>query len=162
MDHSIFLITVSFRFLEMNWTCLLFSGGDPETCRNIYMKLLIACVVLLVTADIFRMYYTLSWKLFWTTLLLTLGFWGGWGCLSNHREWGWGNEFVLGQQVAKAFNLTSCWVCGGPFCLVSWPFTCTEYPSNGWWVIIASLERIPFGVKIQRGPYNIQPKVNIV
>ena len=78
------------------------------------------------------MYHILSQKLFWATVFFALGPWRGFGSPSGSREWE--NEFVtLGYSLAHAFNLTSCWVCGGPFGLESWPWTST--PLSPEWLV---------------------------
>lgn len=62
--------------------------------------------------------------LFWATVFSALGPWGGF-TLSVSQECE--NKFVtLGYSVAYTFNLTNCWVCGGPLGLESWP--CTSVP----------------------------------
>ena len=42
------------------------------------------------------------------------------------------NEFLLlGKAVAQTFNLSSCWICGGPLGLHSWPWVSTPvHPSQ--------------------------------
>nr|XP_012964127.2 uncharacterized protein LOC106020099 [Anas platyrhynchos]XP_012964128.2 uncharacterized protein LOC106020099 [Anas platyrhynchos] len=43
------------------------------------------------------------------------------------------NFFILGEEVAKAFNLSNCWVCGGPGGDESWPWVAGPVEPK-WWV----------------------------
>nr|XP_038027767.1 uncharacterized protein LOC113842184 [Anas platyrhynchos] len=43
------------------------------------------------------------------------------------------NFFILGEEVAKAFNLSNCWVCGGPGEAESWPWVAGPVEPK-WWV----------------------------
>ncbi|XP_062431044.1 endogenous retrovirus group V member 2 Env polyprotein-like [Rhea pennata] len=69
---------------------------------------------------------------FWITIPYALGSEGGFDSLRDNRKWE--NEFVtLGYSVAHIFNLTNCWVCGGPFGLESWPWT--SVPISPEWLV---------------------------
>ena len=60
--------------------------------------------------------------LFWSITVAAFNIWGN-SCTPLF-DLGWQNEFMaLGQQVTNTFNLTNCWVCGGPLGLESWPWT---------------------------------------
>ncbi|XP_054043608.1 uncharacterized protein LOC128903623 isoform X1 [Rissa tridactyla] len=75
---------------------------------------------------------TLSPKLLWVTLFFAVNPRHGVGSLTLRREGA--NEFVaLGRSVARLFNLTNCWVCGGALGLESWPWT--SLPVSPKWLV---------------------------
>lgn len=78
-----------------------------------------------------RMYHISLQTSFWATVFSALVPWVGFS-LGVSREWE--NEFVtLGYSVAHTFNLTNCWVCGGPLGLESWPWT--SVPISPEWLV---------------------------
>ncbi|XP_040978490.1 endogenous retrovirus group 3 member 1 Env polyprotein-like isoform X1 [Aquila chrysaetos chrysaetos] len=69
---------------------------------------------------------------FLLTIVATFNIWGN-SCAPLIGSL-WQNEFiVLGQQAANTFNLTNCWVCGGPLDLESWPWTAV--PISPKWLV---------------------------
>ncbi|XP_032867588.2 uncharacterized protein LOC116965925 [Tyto alba] len=70
--------------------------------------------------------------MFWSTIVVAFSIWGSF--CTPLFDLSWQNEFVvLGQQVANTFNLTNCWVCGGPLGLESWPWTAV--PISPEWLV---------------------------
>ncbi|XP_039383120.1 uncharacterized protein LOC120399180 [Mauremys reevesii] len=54
---------------------------------------------------------------------------------------GWENTFLeLGETIAKSFNLSNCWVCGGPGDLNEWPWVAQPVQPK-WWVSNLSMVR---------------------
>lgn len=54
------------------------------------------------------------------------------GQLSLGQEWE--NQFAaLGEEVAEVFNLSNCWLCGGPGGSEEWPWLASPAEPK-WWV----------------------------
>uniref|UniRef100_A0A8C8RIR2 Uncharacterized protein n=1 Tax=Pelusios castaneus TaxID=367368 RepID=A0A8C8RIR2_9SAUR len=55
--------------------------------------------------------------------------------------YGWENTFIeLGETIADSFNLSNCWVCGGPGDLNEWPWVAQPVQPK-WWVSNLSMVR---------------------
>ncbi|XP_053902206.1 uncharacterized protein LOC128846944 [Malaclemys terrapin pileata] len=51
-----------------------------------------------------------------------------------YHGYGWENRFIqLGETIASSFNLSSCWVCGGPGDWNEWPWVAQPVPAK-WWI----------------------------
>ncbi|KAG6933243.1 endogenous retrovirus group 3 member 1 [Chelydra serpentina] len=51
----------------------------------------------------------------------------------------WENSFLqLGELIADSFNLTNCWVCGGPGELNEWPWVAQPIQPK-WWLSSLSI-----------------------
>ncbi|XP_034627589.1 endogenous retrovirus group 3 member 1 Env polyprotein-like [Trachemys scripta elegans] len=51
-----------------------------------------------------------------------------------HHYYGWENRFLqLGETIAGSFNLSNCWVCGGPGDWNEWPWVAQPVPAK-WWI----------------------------
>lgn len=58
------------------------------------------------------------------------------------------NFFILGEEVAKAFNLSNCWVCGGPGGAESWPWVAGPVEPKGW---VSNLSEVHNGTQFWKG-----------
>ncbi|XP_030432327.1 uncharacterized protein LOC115658016 [Gopherus evgoodei] len=51
-----------------------------------------------------------------------------------HYNYGWENRFMqLGEIIANSFNLSNCWICGGPGELDKWPWVAQPVQPK-WWI----------------------------
>ena len=76
------------------------------------------------------------------------------GQLGHGQEWR-NNFFTLGEEVAKAFNLSNCWICGGPGGTESWPWVAGPVEPK-WWV--SNLSEVHNGTqfwKEEGGPWQL-------
>ncbi|KAG6928004.1 endogenous retrovirus group 3 member 1, partial [Chelydra serpentina] len=52
----------------------------------------------------------------------------------SHYCYGWENRFIqLGESIVNSFNLSNCWVCGGPGDWNEWPWVAQPVQPK-WWV----------------------------
>ncbi|XP_030423775.1 endogenous retrovirus group 3 member 1 Env polyprotein-like [Gopherus evgoodei] len=59
-------------------------------------------------------------------------------CMFSY-SYGWENRFMqLGEIIADSFNLTNCWVCGGPGELNDWPWVAQPVQPK-WWLSSLSI-----------------------
>jgi len=88
------------------------------------MVILILCIILMVIALLIFIGCTVYHRrhCFWATVLFTPSTTGNLSLPTLGHKWE--NKFiVLGSEVDHQFNLSNCWVCGGPTGLESWPWT---------------------------------------
>ncbi|KAG6937984.1 hypothetical protein G0U57_007833 [Chelydra serpentina] len=63
-----------------------------------------------------------------------------------HHYYGWENRFLqLGETIANSFNLSNCWVCGGPGELNEWPWVAQPVQPK-WWLSTLSIVHDGMGV----------------
>lgn len=55
-------------------------------------------------------------------------------CFWKNQSQEWEKRFLtLGQEIAKTFNLSNCWVCGSPGGAEDWPWVAQPVQPK-WWV----------------------------